>query len=337
MPLTRAFLEIVDGPGKGRKIPLRDGQTLYVGRTDQADVCCRDNPTMSSVHFSARWFNNQCEIKDLHSANGTWRGGVRVSEAFLRPGEEIRAGKATFRLGVEDETGSLASVGPQEEPSDSPPRAEGSTTPQTPSAAAPAGAPPAPATPAELHVRRGAAVLASDALPSAAPLSEEARRLASTPLPLPAWLDLLVSREHYLDALRVVAYALTRRSAVEWACRCVRLAAGDDLAPQDREALEAAEAWIEQPGESERRRCEAAATAAGYATPAAWVAAAAFWSGGSLAPPNVPVVPPGEHLTAHAACGAVMLAAAARQPEKAPQRYSQFIQLGKELLSTPAA
>lgn len=336
MPLIRAFLEIVDGPDKGRKIPLRDGQTLYVGRTDQADISCPDNATMSSVHFSARWFNGQCEIKDLNSANGTWRGDVKVREAFLRPGEEIRAGKATFRLGVEDETGTLPPASPPGGPAAEQPIEPAGVAARNTSVDAPA-APSAPAA-ASLppHLLRGAAILQTGALPPAVPLGETARGLIAEPMPIPASLDLLASREQFLDALRVVAYALTKRSAVDWALRCVRLAAGDDLSPQDREALEAAQAWVDQPEEAQRRRCEAAAAAAEHQTPAAWVATAAFWSGGSLAPPNVPVVPPGEHLTAHAACGAVMLAAVARQPEKAPQRYAQFLQIGKELLSTPA-
>lgn len=331
MPLIRAFLEIVEGPDQGRRIPLRDGQTLYVGRTDQADISCPSNATMSSVHFSARWFNGQCEIKDLNSANGTWRGGAKVREAFLRPGEEIRAGKATFRLVVEDETGVVGAGMPPAESAPSSASAEGTQT----KVEAPATAAPAPAA-VQPHLQRGAAVLQTDALPQAVPLSEAARGLLAEPMPVPASVDLLASREQFLDALRVVAYALTKRSAVEWALRCVRLAAGEDLGPLDREALDAAQVWVEQPEEPQRRRCEAAAAAAEYQTPAAWVAAAAFWSGGSLAPPNVPVVPPAEHLTAHAACGAVMLAAVARQPEKAPQRYAQFLQVGKELLATPA-
>src|SRR5688572_23984805 len=102
MSLTRAFLEIVDGPGRGRRVILRDGQVYHLGRTDQSDVSCPENQQMSSVHFSARWFGGQCEIKDLASANGTFARGKRIKEASLQPGEEVRAGKATFRLMVED-------------------------------------------------------------------------------------------------------------------------------------------------------------------------------------------------------------------------------------------
>ena len=98
MSPTRAYLEIVKGPGIGRRFVLRDGQVRYVGRTDQADDSCPENPMMSSVHFSVRWHEGQCELKDLNSANGTWRHGKKFAEALLRIGQEFKAGKATFRV-----------------------------------------------------------------------------------------------------------------------------------------------------------------------------------------------------------------------------------------------
>src|SRR6478672_13568185 len=108
MSLTRAFLEIVEGPGKGRRILLREGQVRYVARTSQADDSCPENPTMSSVHFSARWFAGKCELKDLNSANGTFRNEKRVTETLLSSGDEFKAGKATFRLVIDDGTGTIA-------------------------------------------------------------------------------------------------------------------------------------------------------------------------------------------------------------------------------------
>src|SRR6185436_10283474 len=118
LSLSRAYLEIVEGPGLGRKIPLREGQVRYVGRTSQADDSCPENPTMSSVHFSVRWFAGQCELKDLNSANGTFRHGKKITEALLSAGDEIKAGKATFRLVVDDGTGgaSYASVASTTQP-----------------------------------------------------------------------------------------------------------------------------------------------------------------------------------------------------------------------------
>jgi hypothetical protein len=74
----------------------------------------------------------------------------------------------------------------------------------------------------------------------------------------------------------------------------------------------------------------AAAAATGYDTPGAWTAAAAGWAGGSLAPPDVPVVPPPEHLTAHAVAGAVALAAAS-DPEQLEARQMAFLHAALDL------
>jgi hypothetical protein len=63
------------------------------------------------------------------------------------------------------------------------------------------------------------------------------------------------------------------------------------------------------------------------------VALAAFWSGGSMAPPEAPVVPPGEHLSAHAVAGAVMLAVVLAEPHLAARKYGQYLALGLEIAS----
>jgi hypothetical protein len=154
-------------------------------------------------------------------------------------------------------------------------------------------------------------------------------------MPLPQFVEHLASRELFLDALKVVAHSLTKRSAVDWGARCVRAVLGDQLSPADEACLAAADAWVQNPAEEQRRRAQAAAEAADHKTPASWVAMAAFWSSGSLAPPAAPIVPPGEQLTAHAASGAVMLAAVARQPEKANDKYRQFLQLAAEIMNPP--
>jgi hypothetical protein len=322
MSLKRAFMEVVSGPGQGRRILLRNEQVRYVGRTEQADVSFPENPELSSVHFSIKWFGDQCEIKDLHSANGTFRGGKKITEALLRPGEEIKAGKALFRLVIEDEFGdSQAGRGDTvldahrqvDEPAPSP-RRHDTTVVSAP-----------------LPAEKGLAIRSAAVVVQVAPLADAAKAMLIEDMPVFAYLDLLASREQFLDALRVVAYALTKRSAVDWSCRCIRLAQGEDLSPVDSAALAAAETWIAEPSEENRRKAGAAAEASGHTTPASWAATAAFWNSGSLAPPSAPVVPPGETLTAHAASGAVMLAAVAKQPDKANGKYLEFLRIGREL------
>jgi uncharacterized protein DUF6931/FHA domain-containing protein len=321
MSLTRAFLEIVEGPGLGRRILLRDGQVRYVGRTSQADDSCPENQTMSSVHFSVRWFAGKCELKDLNSANGTWRNGKKVAEALLSAGDEIKAGKATFRLIVDDGSGTCAVELPES-------TVHGDTDVELAAKVAAAEAAQGP----NPLLATGLAVASAAALPEAAQLSEATKAILVDDMPVMQFVELLLSREQYPDAMRVVAHAFTKRSAVDWAGRCVRAATGDDLTPQDDAALKAAEAWVAEPDEDRRRKAHAAAEAAEHKTAASWVAMAAFWSSGSMAPATAPVVPPAPHLTSHAAAGAVMLAAVAKQPEKAPEKYAEFLRIGKEMM-----
>lgn len=322
MSFSRAFLEVVDGPGKGRRIPLREGQVRYVGRTNQADDCCADNPTMSSVHFSVRWFAGKCELKDLNSANGTWRHGKKIVEGLLDPGEDFKAGKATFRLVVDDGTESRVLETLPEQP-------KSDTNIEAPAAFATSIAAPA----VSPISAQGLVVASAAALSPEAQLSDESKAMLVEDMPVPQFVELLASREQFLDALRALAHALAKRSAVAWCCQCVRAACNGDLSPRDEAALQAAEAWAQQPNEDRRRQAEAAATAAEHKTPAAWAAMAAFFSEGSLGPTTAPAVPPAPHLSAHAVAGAVMLAAVARQPEKATENYQQFLELAKPHLS----
>src|SRR5262249_30851354 len=139
--------------------------------------------------------------------------------------------------------------------------------------------------------------------------------------------QLLVSQELYLDALRLLAHALPKREAVWWACRCARLERAEQP-PAEAEAVAAAEVWVKDPSEANRRAAQKAAEAAEVTTPAGCAASAALWSGGSLSLPDAPVVAPGETLTAQGVANAVLMAAEAREPEKARQRYSQFFTEG---------
>jgi hypothetical protein len=329
MSLTRAFLEVIDGPGKGRRIVLREGQMRYVGRTGEADDSFPDNKTMSAVHFSARWFGSHCEIKDLNSANKTWLHEKPIVEALLHSGEEVRAGKAIFRFVLHGREGE--------------PSGNGDTAHTTHVPRGPVGHETVPEIPvAEIEktvshdpvLANGLAIATAGGLRKSK-ISEGIDAALVVDMPLPQFVEHLASRDLFIDSIKVVAHALTRRSAVYWAARCVRAAHGDQLSPADEACLVAADAWVQNPAEEQRRQAQAAAEAADHKTPASWVAMAAFWSSGSLAPPTAPVVPPGEQLTAHAASGAVMLAAVARQPEKANEKYRQFLQFAAEIMNPP--
>jgi hypothetical protein len=163
------------------------------------------------------------------------------------------------------------------------------------------------------------------------PLGEEARKLLRDELTPWEYFDLLLQAQHYPDAIRFLAYALPKREAVWWACLCARNVSGTPPPSQIAAALEAAERWVADQTEENRRAAMPAAEAAEFRTPAGCAAVAAFWSGGSLGPPDLPVIPPGEYLTAHAVASTVMLAAVLMEPENAVEKYRTFLTQGIEV------
>jgi hypothetical protein len=164
-----------------------------------------------------------------------------------------------------------------------------------------------------------------------AELGEEAMALLRPEMHPLDFVALLMENALYPDAVRFIAHALPKREAVWWGWVCARRAAGDSPQPKIKASLEATEKWIAQPSEDNRRSAMAAAQKAELGTAAGCAGLAAFFSGGSLAPPEAPVVPPGEFLSAKAVSGAVIFAAVAKEPERAPEKFKSFVAQGVEV------
>ena len=162
-------------------------------------------------------------------------------------------------------------------------------------------------------------------------IGEEARTLLRTDLTPRQYVDLLAEKQNFAAAIRFLAHALPKREAVWWACSCVRATAGPSLEPAATAALQAAEKWVANPSEENRRAAMPAAQAAGLATAAGSAALAAFVSGGSLGPSNVPPIPVAENLTPQVVGGAVLVAAVAKETEKAFERFRAFLSSGIEI------
>ena len=122
-------------------------------------------------------------------------------------------------------------------------------------------------------------------------------------------------------ALQLLSALLSKRYVVAWLCQCAR---GEALGDDDRAGAALAEQWVRDPSEHNRRTAYEFATADGYQTLGGWIAAAAGWSGGSLAPASQETpVPPPALLTARAATAAINLLAAL-EPDRYDQRRSNF-------------
>jgi hypothetical protein len=169
-------------------------------------------------------------------------------------------------------------------------------------------------------------------LVAAAKLGKEAQALLTPELSHRAFLQKLVEAEQHQDAVRYIAHALPKREGVWWAWVTAKRAAGAEPPPAIKDSLDATEKWIAQPTDPHRRIAFEKAEAADLGTPAGCTGAAAFFAGDSMAPPNVPAVPPGEWDTAKAIAGAVMMAVVEKEPEKAAEKFQAAIQQGLEVI-----
>jgi hypothetical protein len=145
-------------------------------------------------------------------------------------------------------------------------------------------------------------------------------------------LDRLERAALLIEATRLIAHALPARERVWWACMCSRhtAASGDDPAAE-AVPREAAEEWVRQQTDAQRRVAMARAQEAGFTSAEAWAAVAAFWSGDSMAPLEAPKVPPEPHFSGLAAAGSVALAAARGKATLRDGRLRRFLISGRDI------
>src|SRR5947208_17086422 len=93
-------LEVISGPLQGKKIEAKLGETVSIGRTPKASAPLADN-FMSGAHFAVECDANGCRLRDLNSRNGTKLNGELVTEAVLKNGDQIYAGRTNFLLQIE--------------------------------------------------------------------------------------------------------------------------------------------------------------------------------------------------------------------------------------------
>jgi len=77
----------------GRRFAIPSGATMRLGRALDNDLVLED-ASVSRHHATITASNGPFHLKDLGSQNGTYVGGVRVTEAALADGDAIRLGDA---------------------------------------------------------------------------------------------------------------------------------------------------------------------------------------------------------------------------------------------------
>ena len=94
--IAQVILQVLTGRSAGRRIWLRPGQVITVGRGDLTDFAVRHDPEIAGEHFVLQSDHSACRIRDLASPGGTLVNGAKVTEATVRDGDQIAAGQTTF-------------------------------------------------------------------------------------------------------------------------------------------------------------------------------------------------------------------------------------------------
>ena len=166
-----------------------------------------------------------------------------------------------------------------------------------------------------------------------AKVGDEAKALLTDQYSTKEFISLLVEKELFADALRMVASLLPRREAIGWACLCLR-----HILPNPQEkplppVQVAVERWVAAPTEEARWAAKQMADTEEPKSLSGLLAMGVFLAGPSMAPPNVQAVPPPPHACSEIVAGVVILAGVSKEPEKAGVKYAAFMQKAMALIA----
>ena len=163
-------------------------------------------------------------------------------------------------------------------------------------------------------------------------VDKELREAVSPELSPVQLIDSWFEQEKFNEVVTFLCHSLPARESVWWGCLCLQsVALSAELSDVQQQALDAAENWVRNPTEANRRISEARAQKAELDNAAGWLAQSAFWSGGSLTPVDAPASPAPPYLYSHAVAGAICLAAVLPDGSKAKENYRQMIAIGLDI------
>lgn len=89
-----AALLVRQGPQENQRFVL-SGDEIILGRSDDSHIVL-DDVTVSRSHAKITRVDNEWQIEDLKSLNGTYLNQNRVEKAALKAGDELQVGKYRF-------------------------------------------------------------------------------------------------------------------------------------------------------------------------------------------------------------------------------------------------
>lgn len=137
--------------------------------------------------------------------------------------------------------------------------------------------------------------------------SKEILALVTPQMAPDEFLQLVVNKKLFSDAVAFLAHALPLRESIYWAFLTISFLQHKFKDPTSHKILVTVQSWFQNPDEQNRYLCGELAESLKLDTGPAWLAEAVFWSGGSILPPKDPVTLPAPYLYAKAVAGAINL------------------------------
>ena len=93
------LVNVIGGPDRGAQLSLHPSGAvpILLGKSPACDLRLSD-PSVSRRHLSLVSGDHGILARDLGSTNGTWIGGVRITEAWVQPGETLHLGDTVVRV-----------------------------------------------------------------------------------------------------------------------------------------------------------------------------------------------------------------------------------------------
>jgi len=93
-----AYLLYIDDDGADCEVRVeRDQEPITVGRREGASVKVH-NASVSGKHCTVGWKDEEIEVRDLGSSNGTFINGERIRRGTLNDGDVLRCGRFELRM-----------------------------------------------------------------------------------------------------------------------------------------------------------------------------------------------------------------------------------------------
>src|SRR5580692_11299294 len=96
-------LVTMTGLERGRVLPLRDGDVVQLGCSQNLDILTRfRDPQIARVHCEIQVQGQRVLLQDARTSNGTFVNGIRITEKELQPGDVVKIGQTEMRFTCEE-------------------------------------------------------------------------------------------------------------------------------------------------------------------------------------------------------------------------------------------